>query len=70
MLAPVPVSQLPAVALFAALRTCNPVTPYRAGFEGVLYDNEYNNPYCPGTDAYAEYEQGVQDANKRRRGWL
>lgn len=68
--AAIPVSELAeltAVALFAC-RTCNQITPYRAGFEDVLYDNEYANPYAPHTDAYDEYERGVQDANRQRRG--
>ena len=60
-------SSLPAVALFTH-RTCNQITPYRAGFEDVLYDHEYANPYDPNTDAYNEYEWGVQDANRQRRG--
>lgn len=60
-------SSLPAIALFTH-RTCNPVTPYQAGFEDVLYDHEYANPYDPHTSAYNEYEQGVQDANRQRMG--
>jgi len=63
-------SSLPAAALFTR-RTCNQITPYQAGFEDALYDNEYDNPYDPNTDAYVNYEQGVQDGNReRRKGWL
>lgn len=63
-------SSLPAAVLFAR-RTCNQITPYRAGFEDALYDHEYANPYAPHTDAYNEYEQGIHDGNKQRLArWL
>lgn len=54
-------SSLPAEALI--IRGWGQVTPYRAGFEDCLYDHKYQNPYPARSTAWAEYEQGNQDAN-------
>ncbi len=67
----VPVTTLPAAELLTVRRGCHQVTPYQAGYEDARYDHEYHNPYRPGTQAYTDYDRGVQDAGRQTaRGWL